>query len=423
MPEKNCPKLIEDPCGIPEWINAKYFETMLRKCKYDPSIKVPSIDVKYALAKGENFASVIYRVHVVIHSKDHSERIHSYIIKGMSETPLIRQMLGEYNVHGKEMDVYQLVIPELQHLMRSIEDHSDLYLNALCVDRNNDVMLFDDILELGYVMIDRITGLDAIHTKMSLNAMAKLHATSMKLAEIYPTMFDRYKTGMMTRETDAFHDFFRSTYDALTDEIYTWDLKWHYYANKLRKLRPYYLEQGMTVFDNDSEHDLRVFVHGDLWVNNLMFKYDINNGQPIDVILFDFQYCCYGTPAIDLCYFFFTSTRDDIRQNGFEEYMQYYYNGLAAYTQRLHCTLKFPTLHQFQRQLLKKMFYAIHSCVVALPIHINDGTVIADSDALFAGDEHSRLFKKAIMTNEKYHKIMKGLLPTFDRKGLLDKLD
>lgn len=60
---------------------------------------------------------------------------------------------------------------------------------------------------------------------------------------------------------------------------------------------------------------------------------------------------------------------------------------------------------------------------MALPIHINDGTVIADSDALFAGDERSRLFKKAIMTNEKYHKIMKGLLPTFDRKGLLDKLD
>ncbi|XP_065084196.1 uncharacterized protein LOC135706511 isoform X2 [Ochlerotatus camptorhynchus] len=398
MPEGNCSTLIEDSCNAPEWINQSYFESLLRKCKDDATIKVQSVQVKYALAKGENYASVIYRVQVVFYSKGQPARTRSYIIKGLSETELAKQKLGEYNVHGKEMDIYQLVIPELRQLMRSTGDSSDLYPNALCVDRNNDVMIFNDVSKKGFVMTDRTKGLDAIHTKISLKAMAKLHASSLKLVEMYPKIFDSYKTGMITRETDAFHDFFQSTYDALTDEIYTWDSEWHYYANKLRKLRPDFIEQGLSVFDNDSKDDLRVLVH-------------------------DFQFCCYGTPAIDLCYFFFTSARDEIRQNGFEEYMQYYYYHLAEYVKRLNCTQKFPTLHQFQRQILKKMFYAIYSSVVALPIHLNEETADADFDALMAGDERSKRFKKVIMANKKYHKIIKGLLPTFDRKGLLDKLD
>lgn len=74
-------------------------------------------------------------------------------------------------------------------------------------------------------------------------------------------------------------------------------------------------------------------------------------------------------------------------------------------------------------QLLKKMFYSVHSSVVALPLHLNEIAEDADLDTLLAGGERSKRFKRAIMTNVKYQKIIKGLLPFFDRKGLLDKLE
>lgn len=421
MPKENQIPLIEDARETPKWINEKYFESLLRKYKDDPTIEVQSVQVTYALPKGENYASVIYRAQIVHRRKDQPVKTCSYIIKGISETPLAKQKLGEYDVHRKEMDIYQLVIPEFRRLMRSVGDRAELYPNPLCVDRINDVIILNDVTKKGYVMLDRTQGLDATHAKMSLKAMAKLHASSLKLVEIYPSIFDRYTTGMWTRKTDAFHEFFQSTYDSLTEEIYTWDPEWHYYANKLRNLRPHFIEQALSVFDNDQEGDLRVLVHGDLWINNLMFKYDAN-GHPSDVLLLDFQFCCYGSPAIDLFYFFFSSTKDEIRQNCFDEYMQYYYCHLVEYAKRINCTRQLPTLHQFQLQLLRKMFYSMYSSIVALPIHLNQEPD-ADFDALMAGDERARKFKKAIMTNKKYHKIIKGLLPTFDRKGLLDKLD
>ncbi|XP_055549832.1 uncharacterized protein LOC129732725 [Wyeomyia smithii] len=422
MPEEMSQLGNGEATDLPKWLDKKYFEQTLRKVKNDSTIEVQSVEVKYAFPKGVNYASVIYRVRVSFRTKDQLTCSRSYIVKGMPVEAMAKQKLGEYNVHGKEMDIYQVVIPEFKRLMKSIGDRSCQYPSTLCIDREKEVIVFKDLSPLGYVMVDRLEGLDEVHTKMSLKLMAKMHASSLKLAEIRPKIFDGYKTGMMTRETDAFYPMFYSNLDALTEEINSWGSDWHYYTTKLRQLRPHFVEQGLKVFDHQCEDDLRVLVHGDLWINNLLFKYDAS-GSPIDVILLDFQFCCYSTPIIDLCYFFFTSTKDAIRQNHFEEYVQYYYYHLAKYTAKLKYSKKFPTLHQFQQQLLKKMFYAVYSTFIALPIQINEDTTDADFEALMGNDERANHFRRVIMANVNYHKIMKGLLPSFDRKGLLDKLD
>lgn len=356
MLEDSQPSKSDDLRETPEWINESYFESLLRKCKDDPTIMVQSVKVRYALSKGENYASVIYRVRVEFYDNEKLSKTYSYIIKGLSETPLAKQKLSEHDVHRNEMDVYQFIIPEFRILMKSIDDHSQLYPNPLFVDRINDVIILSDVTEQGYVMVDRTLGLDGTHARMSIKAIAKLHASSVKLSESDPTIFDRYTTGLWTRQTDAFHGFFQSAFDALTDEIYSWGPEWHYYADKMRNLQPYFIEQTLSVVDNECDDDLRVFLHGDMWTNNLMFKYDAE-GVPIDVIILDFQFCCHATPAIDLFYFFFASTSDEIRQNCLDEYMHYYYCNLIKYAKRLNCTKQLPTLHQFQRQLLRKMFY------------------------------------------------------------------
>lgn len=90
-----------------------------------------------------------------------------------------------------------------------------------------------------------------------------------------------------------------------------------------------------------------------------MFKYNDNN-EPVDVILLDFQFCCYGSPAIDLLYFIHTSCIEDLRENRVEELIQFYYNQLKDILNRLNYNIsQLPTLHQFQQQMLKKYFYGM----------------------------------------------------------------
>ena len=95
-----------------------------------------------------------------------------------------------------------------------------------------------------------------------------------------------------------------------------------------------------------------------------MFKYN-NENEPVDVILLDFQYCCYASPAIDLLYFIHTSCVDDLRENRVDELTQYYYYQLKDILNRLnHKIGKIPTLHEFQQQVLKKYFYGTNFLIL-----------------------------------------------------------
>ncbi|XP_035775515.1 uncharacterized protein LOC118457780 isoform X1 [Anopheles albimanus] len=407
---------------VPSWLTVVYVEKILRRAYGDPSVKVEQLQTGYAVPKGDNFASIIYRIRVTYHSKHENETTRTFIVKGMISEGMAGEKLRQYDVQRKEMDVYQFVIPELKRMMSAIGDCSMLYPCALAVDRKREVIFFKDLTPAGYTMADRTKGMDMVHMKLALKLMAKLHAGSIKLHERDANIFDPYTTGIVTRQTDAFHPMFTQIFDALTNEMRQWGPEWQQYHLKLQKLRPNFMEYCLRVFDNDpNSDDLCVFVHSDLWVNNLLFKYD-STGTPVDAVLLDFQYCCYGTPMIDFCYLFYTSARDNIRQTCFDELLQFYHGELVDCARRLECHRKLPTLYQFQQQSLRKLFYAVYSSFIALPVHMNENTENADFEALMGDDERAKCYKQTIVSNINYGSILRGLLPQFDRKGLLDEL-
>uniref|UniRef100_A0A1Y9GKM7 CHK kinase-like domain-containing protein n=1 Tax=Anopheles arabiensis TaxID=7173 RepID=A0A1Y9GKM7_ANOAR len=423
MPENTFPACLNASADAPDWLNEAYVEQMLRCAFKDASIKVRKLDVYYAVPKGNNYASIIFRIGVTYHSQLQYEIARTFIVKGMITEGIAGEKLRQYDVQRKEMDVYQFVIPELKLLMKSIGEPGELYPTALIVDRKREVIVFKDLTPDGYRMVDRTQGMDMVHMKMAIKLMAKMHASSLKLREQQPNIFVPYNTCIVTRETDAFYPMFVHIFNALTDEVGKWGSEWKYYHEKLQQLAPNFVEYSQRVVDNDpASDDLCVFVQGDMWVNNFLYKYD-EQGNPIDAVLLDFQYCTYSTPMIDFCYLYYTSARDDIRQNCFDELLQYYYYQLVDYARRLQYRARLPTLYQFLQQTQRKMFYAVYSTFIALPVQMNDNTADADFEALMCNDERAQSFKRMIVANDKYQTILRGLLPQFDRKGLLDKLD
>uniref|UniRef100_A0A1Y9H2E0 CHK domain-containing protein n=1 Tax=Anopheles dirus TaxID=7168 RepID=A0A1Y9H2E0_9DIPT len=423
MPENTVLACLDASADAPDWLNEQYVEHMLRCALKDGSIKVQRLDICYAVPKGNNFASIIFRIRVTYHSKQQYETTRTFIVKGMITEGMAGEKLRQYDVQRKEMDVYQFVTPELKQMMKTIGEQGELFPSALAVDRKREVIVFKDLAPEGFRMADRTQGMDMAHLKMAIKLMAKIHAGSLKLREQQPNIFDQYKMCIVTRETDAFNPMFVHIYEALVNQVGSWGPQWEYYHTKLRALSPNFVEYSQRVMDNDpAGDDLCVFVQGDLWVNNFLYKYD-SHGHPVDAVLLDFQYCYYGTPMIDFCYLYYTSARDDIRQNCFDELLQYYYYELVDCARRLQYRGPLPTLHQFLQQTLRKMFYAVYSTFIALPVQMNENTEDADFDALMSDDERAQNFKRMVVANEKYHRILRGLLPQFDRKGLLDKLD
>lgn len=365
-----------EPVAVAKWLTTKYIQNILQKFLREPSAKVQSLKLEPCGKSGDAYASTMYRIEVKVQCAAENPRTGSYIVKMLPTSELAREKLGtnSYNVQQKEMNIFQKVFPEFRKILKSINEDRNIFPNAIAVDLVRDVLILEDLAVKEYVMADRKFGLDLNHLHLAIKKLAKFHAASIICLDENPDLLKNYNVGMFSRETKAFHDFFGSNFDALAAEVSSWN-GFQYYAKKLNKLKGRMYENAFKAFDND-EGDLKVLIHGDLWINNLMIKYN-KKKIPTDVIIvrklmfdisnvlnqfcafqLDFQFCCIGHPAIDLMYFLHTSSVDEIRQDKVLQLTQYYYYELKNILLRLNYNLaKFPTLHEFQIQCMKKYFY------------------------------------------------------------------
>ncbi|XP_055923411.1 uncharacterized protein LOC129953899 [Eupeodes corollae] len=413
---------IDESQQAPEWLTKDFLEGKLRVFHKDPSLQVVSMTLCPATGKGENYASVMTRVALQYKMRGDSEpKSGSYIVKSSFEgDEFATEKIKPYDIYNREMEIYEKIIPKLNALLEEIGDTDKMFPETIAVEYDRSAMVFEDLSQRQYIMCDRTKGLDMEHTKMCLRKLAKMHATSAVLNEREPGTFKAYDRGMFNRHTDSFSPFFVGALDACGRMVSQWE-DFKYYGEKLLALKPKLMEYGKQVFDAIDGH-VNVLAHGDFWTNNVMFNEGPNH-HPNDVILIDFQYSCWGSPAIDLHYFFNTSLVEEMRLHQQDELIQYYYNIFTGILKALRFRAKIPSLHQFRLHMAEKSFYAFTSGCLVQAVMVNEETEDADFHSLMGEDERALNFKNTIFRNERVQKNLKRLLPMFDRWGLLDHRD
>lgn len=401
----------------PEWLNEDFFLNILRTTEKDPSIILTSFNMRPAIAKGEHYASCMYRVKISYAGKSAQKPI-SFVVKASFEDEFINGTLNEYDIYKQEMKMYKNYLPIFKKYLSKINEESDISPNTFYINFENDVIVFEDLAEKGYRMADRTDGLDMTHAKIVIEKMAKLHAASL----IYNTKQDgdlekSFTRGMFNRKSNGLSPYFLSNLQSLANEVSNWN-GYEQIANKLRNMESSLIENGRKVFD-PTEGYLNCLIHGDLWTNNVMFKYDENN-KPENALLVDFQMCVWGSPAVDIHYFINTSLNDDLRENHQDELFYFYYSTLVDLLRRLKYSGKIPSLYEFQMEALGKMFYAFSSCCLVLPVMMTETEIKPDFKTLMGVDEFSADFRNIIFKDPKLQKILKRVLPIFERKGILD---
>ncbi|XP_061716572.1 uncharacterized protein LOC133524512 [Cydia pomonella] len=187
---------------------------------------------------------------------------------------------------------------------------------------SDSVLVMPDLAPEGYSVRDHLQTFDLPHIMATLTSVARFHAgcanletnRGLALKRPYSIMEDQGKIIVESnfQDTPWIHAAAKLT------------------TNIIRKFTKYnfeetdVLKQFLASFNDPAESKgLNVIIHKDLWVNNIMFKYE--NDVPINAILLDFQCARYGPPAFDIAVLLYTTTSRSFREKHEDAILRHYF--------------------------------------------------------------------------------------------------
>lgn len=318
----------------PTWLDQQFIVTVLQG-GIDSKLKVEVVkfSASPAVAAGNNYLSHLYRVPIK-YKIGNNENSTTFIIKVPIQNSFLSELSNDenYDFFDKEPKVYKELLPKMKEKINLEFGPESFY----CPLKNG--LVLKDLKLDGYIMCDRFKQLDYEHCKITITTVAKFHAASVACqhenADLIQDlgkerMFDSGKQ-CETEMKQWLYGCIKNVLDII-DEIE--DCK---PVARLINERIDELAESFQKSCQPKSKGLNVLNHGDLWINNIMFKYN-NSEEVTDVKLIDYQLGRYVSPVIDLLYFIWTSTNEDVRSNRVKDLLDIYLRTLNQTLEQLGC--------------------------------------------------------------------------------------
>jgi len=115
-----------DELEAPQWLNAHFFNDVLDGYLKEPGLKVVGVDLSPASAKGDHYASVMFRAKVEYTTTQlKGSSIISLIIKTLPEEDgHKKEMLDTSSVFRTEIAMYTEILPKFEAILRESGDET-----------------------------------------------------------------------------------------------------------------------------------------------------------------------------------------------------------------------------------------------------------------------------------------------------------
>jgi len=302
------------------------------------------VDVKnYQFVSFDSFVGFMGDHHtlVVNYSEANSEnkehvKEHSFFVKQIPDSERYRKIILGSGLFAKEQEMYQKLLPLLAKNLQQKLPVAECYL----IGDESYVMIFEDLQRMGYKLADKYAYLEVRQCEAAFRAIALLHAgsvaTEIKTGKLMPFHADHCYEALIA--------------DNKSDNIVL--RQWHYSSLKttfglLQKMQRYksrlagvnwdavyqrlYLawEECAVAAAGNSSKFKNVLSHGDLWVNNVLFRGGAQGA--VDALLVDFQAYRYAPPVIDLLMFLHVTTSRQFRTQHQRDLLKFYYQALVQF--------------------------------------------------------------------------------------------
>lgn len=101
----------------PSWLDKEYLRTVLHKEIGNGVLR--EVSIHPANKKGENYSSIMLRVRIEVESYNKLPKIYKLIVK-LNPVGLTHDIMIQFNVFPKEIEMYTNILPALEQLFKDI---------------------------------------------------------------------------------------------------------------------------------------------------------------------------------------------------------------------------------------------------------------------------------------------------------------
>ena len=197
------------------------------------------------------------------------------------------QKIRDRSVFEREINTYTLILPSLQRLLSnsSLENYQPLSPDLLYTDSDlpQQVIVMQDLKAEGFKMADKTRGLDLKHCLLVMKQIGRYHGASAVQQQKEPENFLYFHEGLYGSEVfETSVHFFRNGVMILAQEVAKWPQYREKFSEKLLNLADNAYAKFLDSLKR-REEEFNVLCHGDLRLNNIMFRYSEETGDITDI--------------------------------------------------------------------------------------------------------------------------------------------
>ncbi|XP_049947835.1 uncharacterized protein LOC126456124 [Schistocerca serialis cubense] len=314
----------------PRWINSDFLQAALKQEEPPGEDIIESISVENACPEGSGYISRIFRVAVCTRVKGTSERAERrLIVKCSADEGLVKAEADKAGVFRVKSLALGSVMPEVHRLLAAVEGSAFRPLAARCLrcgDLPADFLVLEDLAAEGFVMAEAGRPPDCEHCAAVLKAYARLHAASASVLKDRADCRERLRVDPLASVRDYMLLLTGGTFRALADQLRAYP-EYSKYADGYLQIREDTVDRVLEERSNKDVH-LLVMLHGDCWMNNIMFKYDA--GEVVDLRFVDFQLSTTGSPAVDVQHFLYGSASEEVHRRQLADLLTLFHGELQS---------------------------------------------------------------------------------------------
>ncbi|KRT86693.1 phosphotransferase, partial [Oryctes borbonicus] len=344
-----------------------------------------SYEASYFLPPGENYGSVLLSLKIKVKNRNNQEEDIYCVAKMLPPNEILREYFNTSVTFETEVIHYNTVMPTLKNFGKEMGVDTLANFCVTCLGArisldpksniadDDAVFVLENLKMQGYTVGDRFTGFDIETTKSVLESLARMHAACLGIKFKKPDVFKakilpNLEKGMGFIAND-------NLLDNLVNTVKKYAAKSPACIPLLDRIGAGVRRMKDTFVYSKSKEPFASLVHTDLWVNNVLIKFQ--DGKPSHNILIDFPLCIYGNPARDVIFFIYSSANLDVLKTNVDSLIKFYYNNLIGTLKQLKCDTTQMTYDLFMEEVAtaaKNTEFA-HCIFMLTPIYTNKGEI------------------------------------------------